>query len=236
MPQCGEQRRLARSRISVVIEQRRTRMTTLKRTLIATSLAAAGLLGTSGLSQAADLDVSQIYGRGSPPNAHITQGPNYRAASDAPSHEAKASEYHASDRQPVRSGATNMDSPDMDSADTRRADMDMSDERAASDPGVAGGGPSTGTTAANAGDTVTTPAGSYLDTSEGAQARLQEPAVVHEEPIDGVPLVYGRGLREGYDLHAGEVVKSEATFDVADVMGRSSPPAPENAPNFGLHV
>jgi hypothetical protein len=70
---------------------------------------------------------------------------------------------------------------------------------------------------------------------EATRPEQAEMAAIHEENIDGVPLVYGRGMREGYDLHADDVVSSQATFDVADVLGRASPPAPESAPNYGLH-
>lgn len=54
------------------------------------------------------------------------------------------------------------------------------------------------------------------------------------ESLAGTPLVEGRGMREGLEYI---VVNPEpdAAFNVGDVMGRSSPPAPADAPDFGLH-
>jgi hypothetical protein len=192
-------------------------MTTLKRTLLATSLAAAGLFGSAGLSQAADLDVSQIYGRGSPPNAHITQGPNYHAASDASWQQAAAARGDAADREPVRSSAVDSDGE----TGSRMSQAATGDYATAPD------------TTAAATQTVT-PSGRYLEVEESTRPQRAQTAVIHEESLDGVPLVDGRGVREGYDLHAADVVSSDAAFDVADVLGRASPPAPADAPNYGL--
>jgi hypothetical protein len=194
-------------------------MTTLKRTLLATSLAAAGLMGAS-LAQAADPDVSTIYGRGSPPNAHITAtGPNFHAASDS-SRQARMSDTESTYQEPVRQAETDVNA----------------DSRTAPTPAAAAGEYiTTPTTTAAATDTIVTPSGSYLEVDEATRPQRHEMAVIHEESIDGVPLVDGRGVREGYDLHAGNTVQSDAAFDVSEVLGRASPPAPEMAPGYGLH-
>lgn len=124
-------------------------MTTPERRVLSSALATAGLLLSSGMTLAADFDVSSIYGRGAPPNAHIT---------------------------------------------------------ATSTPAA------TETRSAMATDGATT---------------------IHEQNLDGTPLVEGRGMREGVDRYATAPVRSAGAFDVSDILGRSSPPAPANAPNFG---
>jgi hypothetical protein len=193
-------------------------MTTLKRTLLATSLAAAGLIGSAGLAQAADLDVSQIYGRASPPNAHITDAPDRHAASDA-SWQPAAGRGDDARQEPVRTGAADGYAEPGDRMSHAHADA-QDDYAMTPDADTA----------------AVTPTGHYLDVEESTRPQRARMATIHEQSLDGVPLVDGRGTREGYDLHVGDVVGSDAEFDVADVLGRASPPAPENAPNFGLHV
>ena len=82
---------------------------------------------------------------------------------------------------------------------------------------------------------VITPTGRYLDVDGSGMAAGpgETAALIHEEPLDGDPLVTGRGMRQGVDYYA-DPVRAEPAFHVQDVLGRSSPPAPEGAPNFGL--
>lgn len=195
-------------------------MTTFKRTLLSASLAAVGLLG-AGVVQAAEPDVSTIYGRGSPPNAHITDATsNYRAGSDSSG--STATRSARLDEEPVRGGPAEND---MAAAQPSPATADAGGEYLTT-PATAAAGP----------DTITTPTGSYLAVDDApTQSRApMAAAAIHEESLDGVPLVDGRGMREGFDLHAGAPVHADPAFDVADVLGRASPPAPENAPDFGL--
>lgn len=189
-------------------------MTTFKRTLLASSLLTAGLLG-AGMAQAAEPDVSTIYGRGSPPNAHITgAASNYHAAGTTPAESARVYE------EPVRSGAV-----ESSTAATQAGPS-------TADPG--GEYLTTPATAAAGPDTITTPTGRYLAVDDASTPDRAPMAAIHEENLDGVPLVDGRGMREGFDLHAGAPVHSDPAFDVAEVLGRASPPAPADAPDYGL--
>jgi hypothetical protein len=164
-------------------------MTTLKRRVLTSSLAAAGLLLSSGMTLAADLDVSSIYGRGSPQNAHITAA-STPAVTQARSTVAadSASEYR---------GAT------------------------ASEPVISQAYPEHASRTTYPGDTA------------GQDTYARNGATIHEGNLDGTPLVEGRGMREGVDQYATAPVHSTWAFDVADILGRASPPAPANAPDFG---
>lgn len=193
-------------------------MTTFKRTLLASSLAAIGLLG-SGLAQAAEPDVSTIFGRGSPPNAHITgTASTYQASSDSTG--STSIQSARTYEEPVRRGA------DESGAAAIQASPSTAD--------AGGEYLTTPATAAASSDTITTPTGSYLVVDDAPTPGRAPMAAIHEENLDGVPLIDGRGMREGFDLHAGAPVHSDPAFDVSEVLGRASPPAPENAPDFGL--
>lgn len=168
-------------------------LTTRKRHLLATSLAAAGLLLTGGLAQAADWDVSTIYGRGSPPNAHITAHPDASSVSTRSGTAGAAAEYQSADRSSATSAEPIRHTYPEHASYTRAS---------ASTPGEATLAESTGR--------------------------------IHGETLDGTPLVEGRGMRQGVDQYATAPVYAEPAFDVADILGRSSPPAPADAPDFGL--
>lgn len=196
-------------------------MTTLKRSLLAASLAAAGLLGAN-FAQAAEPDVSTIYGRGAPPNAHVTAHNSARAHGEDFWNRSTVSDRTARHEEPLRSSTENA-APESRGATTAGTTAAPEGEYI-----------TTPATARAAPDTIVTPTGSYLAVDEATAPDSREMAVVHEENIDGVPLVEGRGMRPGWNIYAGPVVTTEPAFDVADILGRSSPPAPENAPNYGM--
>lgn len=181
-------------------------MTTFKRTLLASSLLSVGLLGAGVAQAAAEPDVSSIYGRASPPNAHITGSASVTARAYGETDRSGGTvEHHAAAPQ------------------TNPSTADASGEYLTT-PATAAAGP----------DTITTPTGSYLAVDDVSTPDRVAMAAIHEENLDGVPLVDGRGMREGFDLHAGAPVHSDPAFDVAEILGRASPPAPEDAPDFGL--
>lgn len=155
-------------------------MTARKRHLLAVSLAAAGLL-TGGVAQAADWDVSTIYGRGAPPTAHWT-GPSGNTDTTVTSRQA----------------------PD----DTTMSESSRSAQVPQAYPEHA----------SYTRDSASMP-------GEGTWAE----GTIHEQNLDGTPLVDGRGMREDVDHYAAPAVRSEPLFEVADILGRSSPPAPESA-------
>jgi hypothetical protein len=170
-------------------------MTTLKRRVLISSLAAAGMLASSGATLAADLDVSSIYGRGAPPNAHI------RADATSPT-------------------------VTQTSRSTTNSDSTASEYRSAavSEPEVAQAYPE------HASHTIYP----YPATTPGQETYAEDSSGrIHEENLDGAPLVDGRGMRQGVDVYAAAPVYADPAFDVADILGRASPPAPENAPDFG---
>jgi hypothetical protein len=200
-------------------------MMTLRRTLLATSLAAAGLLGAGSLAQAEEPDVSTIYGRASPPNTHIvaagwdSTGPQSAAAVEpeaAPAMERAGQDYPIIVARETTNPAT---------ATPPSATAVASDSEYLTTPSNAG-----------ASETVITPTGKYLAVDRSTAAPASDTAMVHEENLDGVPLVDGRGVRQGIDIgDYAATVQTEPAFDVADVLGRSSPPAPEGAePYFGV--
>jgi hypothetical protein len=164
-------------------------MTTLKRRILFTSLAAAGLL-SSGMASAAELDVSTIYGRGAPPNAHITESTApvvTQAARNTTQPESTASGYESAA----------MSEAEVPQAYPEHASRTLSQ---ASTPGQ----------------------DIYAEDATGR---------IHEEPLDG--LVDGRGMGQDVNRYAAAPVRAEPLFDVADILGRASPPAPWNAPDFG---
>ena len=164
-------------------------MTTLKRRILFTSLAAAGLL-SSGMASAAGLDVSTIYGRGAPPNAHITESTApvvTQASRFTTEEEGTASGYE---------GAA-MSEAEVPQAYPEHASRTLSQS---STPGQ----------------------DIYAEDATGR---------IHEEPLDG--LVDGRGMGQDVNMYAAAPVRAEPLFDVADILGRASPPAPWNAPDFG---
>jgi hypothetical protein len=172
-------------------------MTALKRNALASSLVAAGWILSGGLAQAAELDVSSIYGRGSPPNAHITAvSGNFDGASSN----------------------AGWSSANADGADAEYGNA------ATDEPAVQSAYPE------HASQTIYP----YPETTSEPVSVAQEATTIHEETLDGVPLVEGRGMREDVDPYAAAPVHSEAAYDVREILGRASPPAPEDAPNFGL--
>jgi hypothetical protein len=207
-----------------------------RRTLIASALAASGLLLSTGLTYAAEPDVSSIFGRASPPNVEIHNGAsaNWGSASFEETSESPVvrsgidsgypapDEYAASDEY-VNSQATGAQGPHPVTVATATTNPET-----ASPPTVtAQADDSTSVEATQSNETVT-PTGRYLAVDERPM-RSEESAVIHEENIDGTPLREGRGAREGIDYHAVNPVYSEPAFDVAEVLGRASPPAPESA-------
>lgn len=167
-------------------------MTKLKRRVLFSSLATAGLLLSSGATFAADFDVSNIYGRGAPPNAHITKAPTTSVTQTS-----RAETY--SDGTAAGYESTAVSEPEVTQAYPEHASRTVYP--------------------------VTTPGeGSYAEDSTGR---------IHEENLDGTPLVEGRGMRQGVDQYATAPVHADPMFDVATILGRASPPAPENAPDFG---
>lgn len=129
-------------------------MTTLKRTLLAASLAGAGLLGAGGFAHADEADVSSIHGRASPPNPAIIAQRGIRTGDGVV-------------RQAAASGTNT--------------------------------------------------------------------ATIHDSRLDGRPLVEGRGglRRDAYNY--APPVQSAPAYDVSQVLGRSSPPAPEGGNGFEPH-
>ena len=172
-------------------------MTALKRNALVSSLAAAGWILSGGLAQAAELDVSSIYGRGSPPNAHITavsghiDGASSNAGWSSANADGAGAEY----------GNAATDEPVVQSAYPQHASQTIYP---------------------------------YPETTSEPVSVAQETATIHEETLDGAPLVDGRGMREDVDPYAAAPLHSEAAYDVREILGRASPPAPEDASNFGL--
>jgi len=162
-------------------------MTTLKRKLLTSALAAAGLMLAGGVAQAAAPDVSSIFGRASPPNPQImapaTAAYSTRGGMAAESSRDTVSDSAITQAYPAHASRTIYPYP---------------------------------------GD------GSKADSVADGTGRI------HEQSLDGKPLVDGRGMRQGVDPYAAAPVQSEPQFDVADILGRASPPAPENAPDFGF--
>jgi len=198
-------------------------MTTLKRTALAASLVAAGLLGAAGLAQAEEADVSTIYGRASPPNPHIVnRSQSMKSSRDLADRSGSATDVNASRNWPVTvaAPATNPGTSTPPSAAASSADQ--------------GQYLTTPATAAAASQPVITPTGRYLEVDGSAgPGRSSDLAVIHEENLDGTPLMDGRGVREGIDYHAA-TVQSDPLFAVEEIMGRSSPPAPAGEIYFGL--
>lgn len=196
-----------------------------RRTLIASSLAAAGLVLSAGLAQAADSDVSNIHGRASAPTlqAHNGASSNWGSAPGS----GYSADSHVHSTQPVDSATETTSYP----VTVSQAQGTQSPPQSA-DSGDYLSTPQT----AGASDAVITPTGRYLDVGDtGTMRREEDVASIHEENIDGVPLTEGRGMREGVDFHAAAPVYADPLFDVTDVLGRASPPAPEDAePYFGV--
>lgn len=168
-------------------------MTTLKRRVLISSLAAAGMLASGGATLAADLDVSRIEGRGAPPNAHI------RADTTSPT--------------VTHTSRTGMD--------TRHSASEYQSP-AAIEPTVTQAYPE------HASRTI------YPASTPGEETYVADSSGrIYEENLDGTPLVEGRGMRQGVDLYAAAPVYADPDFDVDEILGRASPPAPENAPDFG---
>lgn len=207
-----------------------------RRTLIASALTAAGLLLSTGITQAAEPDVSSIFGRASPPNTGVHNGApaNWGSASFEDTSEAPVvrsgtdSASTAPDEYAAADGSTSSEAAGTQGSHPVTVATATTNPETASPPTATAQGADPTFAEATHSDEVVTPTGHYLAVNENP-ARPEETAVIHEENIDGTPLWDGRGAREGIDYHAVNPVYTKPAFDVADVLGRGSPPAPESA-------
>jgi hypothetical protein len=214
-----------------------------RRTLIASALVASGLLLSTGVSSAAESDVSSIFGRASPPNMDIHNGASAKWGSarfdDNPEESVvrssadsgdTVSDEHAATDEYTRSEAeyTRSEAAGIEGSHPVTVAKATTNPETASPPAVTAQGDGATSAAATQSTEVVTPTGRYLAVDDKAM-RPEETAAIHEENIDGTPLWEGRGPREGIDYHAVSPVHSEPDFDVAEVLGRASPPAPESA-------
>ena len=197
-----------------------------RRTLLASALAAISL-GVSGMAQAEDRDVNSTFGRAAPSlqNYESRSARDGAGTVDTRSSEASRSEPASA----MRASGSHAPYP-----------VTVSQAQGSQTPpqstGAAGEYLTTAQNPTASPDAVITPTGQYLAVEDGPTAirRDEEVVVIHERQLDGVPLTEGRGMRPVMDYYAAAPVQSDAQFDVTEVLGRASPPAPESAkPYFG---
>jgi len=177
--------------------------------LIYASCVAAGLFMAAAGAQAADRHVSEIYGRAAP----SLTGPE--ASPQADRFQAVAEE------QPV----------------TTQVPQDSRTATASEH------GPGQAAAASSSGESEITPTGEYLAVEnpperfgyyQGRSDDGDHLAYRREgENVEGMPLVDGRGMREGVEF---QPVTTEPLYGVEEILGRASPPAPADHPDYILHV
>jgi hypothetical protein len=173
--------------------------------LIYASCVAAGLFMAAAGAQAADRNVSEIYGRAAPtltgPDAS-PQGDRFQATGE---------------EQPV---TTQVPQDSRTAAASERDPVQASSE------------------------SEITPTGQYLAVEDPPERMAYEGYGYSDdgdrlayrregENLEGVPLVEGRGMREGIEF---QPVTTEPLYGVEEILGRASPPAPADHPDYILHV
>jgi hypothetical protein len=89
-----------------------------------------------------------------------------------------------------------------------------------------------------------TPTGQYLAVEDPPERHLYEGYGYSDdddrlayrregENLEGMPLVEGRGMRDGVEF---QPVTTEPLYGVEEILGRASPPAPADHPDYILHV
>lgn len=179
--------------------------------LIYASCMAAGLFMAAAGAQAADRHVSEIYGRAAPTltgpeTSNSWQGDRFQAAGD---------------EQPVTTQVP------QDSRTATASEHHAGQVAATS----------------SSSDAEITPTGEYLAVEDPPerfayyQGRSDDGDRLayrrEDESLEGTPLVEGRGMRDGLEY---QPVTTEPLYGVDEILGRASPPAPADHPDYILHV
>jgi hypothetical protein len=188
-----------------------------KQNLIYASCVAAGLFMAAAGAQAADRDVSEIYGRAAP----ALTGPDTSTSAQAGSWQGDRFQA-VSEEQPV----TTQVPQDRTHA---AAPNERAPDRAS---------------ATSSSDSEITPTGQYLAVEDPPERfayqgyndegdRLAYRRDDEAANLEGMPLVEGRGMREGVEF---QPVTTDPLYGVEEILGRASPPAPADHPDYILHV